>query len=103
MDAVRADEMMAQFSANAEQWSSMIDPTWATDPNAAEMDMRWEHNLLADRNNVTAYFGDRQMLSAVHEQGTEWDGIGSDMWDWATTGHSALAGDFTGILNGDED
>jgi hypothetical protein len=46
MDAARADEMMALFSANAEQWSSMIDPTWATDPSAAEMDMRWEHNLL---------------------------------------------------------
>lgn len=116
MDAVRANEMMAQFSANVQQWTSMVDPSGATDPNAAGMDLRWEHNLLTDRNNVSAYFDDRPALLATgidpfngrlpvmsDDQRSVWDGIGSDMWNWAVAENSTMGGDLLSSLNGDED
>jgi hypothetical protein len=86
------------------------------DPNATEMDVRWEHNLLADTNNVAAYFDHGRLTSTManpfdgplpdtgNAQGSVWDGIGSelpdmsdvqrnvwdgidyDMWNWDTTG-----------------
>jgi hypothetical protein len=131
MDAFCADQMMAQFAANAEQWASDVNMS-ATDPNVPDMDIRWEHNLLTDTSNVAAYFGDGQPtslmanpfdgrlpetsdaqrsvwdgigseLTDMHDvQGNGWDGIGSDAWDWDMTGNSDLANPFGAIADEDD-